>query len=190
MINKSYVKRGTKRIPEEILNMKILPNNFKELYLNAPFATNNNEIKKVSKILLERIEELLDKQNIVCELEKEEIPIEHIKEKISSEALTGTYEEIYSNYKNKMYHAANTNNVYLSFVTMSACQEFYDEMSADYEIPEIDLIGQYNPNDLIHNQQAFDKALLEWKSLYDIFNKSIIEFTSIEELNELYKKHI
>ena len=35
MINKSYVKRGTKRVPEEICNMSYLPERFVELYLDV-----------------------------------------------------------------------------------------------------------------------------------------------------------
>ena len=48
MINNSYIKKGTKRIPEEISRMKILPDNFldinnsKNLRL-VPFRTISNE---------------------------------------------------------------------------------------------------------------------------------------------------
>lgn len=190
MLNQTYVRRGTKRVPEEILSMKILPTDFKNMYLSVPFATNISEIKTISKNLTDKITQLLNSKNITCEVKPVSLKQPTDKEKISSDALTGTYEEIYSNYKNKMYHATNTNNVYLSFVTMAACQEFYDEMSMHYEIPSIDLIGSYNPNDLQANQIAFEQALMKWKELYDTFDKPIIQFATLEDLNGLYKKHI
>lgn len=187
MINRSYVKRGTKRVPREILNMKILPTDFTEIYSSAPKCSNVDEIKFISKTLVEKIKELLISNNINIEinklLPKQDLP----KQPLTPDVLTGSYEEIYSNYKNKMYHATDTNNVYLSFVTMAACQEFYDEMSLHYEVPQIDLIGNYNPNDLLSNQIAFDNALLKWKELYDHFNKPVIQFDSLEDLNNLYK---
>lgn len=190
MLNQTYVRRGTKRVPEEILSMNILPTYFKDIYLSVPFATNISEIKIISKNLTDKITQLLNSKNITCEVKPVSLKQPTDKEKISSDALTGTYEEIYSNYKNKMYHATNTNNVYLSFVTMAACQEFYDEMSMHYEIPSIDLIGSYNPNDLQANQIAFEQALMKWKELYDAFDKPIIQFATLEDLNGLYKKHI
>ena len=51
-------------------------------------------------------------------------------------------------------------------------------------IPEIDLIGKYNPNDLEGNAYQFDKALNEWGKLYDKFNKKIEKVDSVEELME------
>lgn len=191
MINKTYVKKGTKRVPSEILSMSILPIDFKDIYLSAPLCTTVDEIKEISASLIAKIKQLIDDNNITYNIQDiVKNDVEPKKEKITSDALTGTYEEIYSNYKNKMYHATKTNNPYLSFVTMASCQEFYDDMSSQYEIPSIDLLQHYNPNDLLSNQLAFDNALQIWKELYDSFNKPIIQFASLEDLNNLYKKHI
>lgn len=191
MINKTYVKKGTKRVPEEIANMNILPDNFMEIYNKVPTVTTMEEIKDISSSLIAKIKQLLEEHNITYNIEDiVTSPKQQQKEKISSDVLTGTYEEIYSNYKNKMYHATKTNNRYLSFVTMAACQEFYDDMSSVYDIPYIDLIGHYNPSNLLANQIAFDNALLRWKQLYDTFDKKIVQFDTLEDLNNLYKKHI
>lgn len=191
MINKTYIKKGTKRVPEEISNMNILPDNFMEIYNKVPLCSTIDEIKDISSSLIAKIKQLLEEQNITYNIEDiVTLHKEQSKEQISSDALTGTYEEIYSNYKNKIYHATKTNNAYLSFVTMAACQEFYDDMSSSYNIPSIDLIGHYNSSNLLANQIAFDNALLRWKQLYDTFNKEIVKFDNLEDLNNLYKKHI
>lgn len=189
MINNSYIKKGTKRIPEEISRMKILPDNFLEIYLDITNCSTLDEIKSKSVILIENVKGLLDDSGIVYNLDSINEKEQKIKKvKIKSENLTGTYEEIYSNYKNKMYHAVKTNNRYLSFMTMASCQSFYDEFTSIYDITNIDLIGKYNPNNLEENVVNFDKAMNEWKKLYDLFSKEIVRYETLEELNNLYKR--
>lgn len=46
------------------------------------------------------------------------------KKEILEADITGTYEEIYSNWRNKMYHAADRENTYLSLMTAASCQRF------------------------------------------------------------------
>ena len=66
-----------------------------------------------------------------------------------------------------MYHAIEINSKYLSFRTMASCQEFYDEMAEIFDIPRIELLVRYNPNDLRENARAFDEAMEEWMLLED-----------------------
>lgn len=188
MLNASYVKRGTKRIPEEIASMNVLPHDFLDVYLDITNFHSLDEIRDKVFKLIESVRTLLEEKGVMCDLtECSEEDRKSEKMSITPDALTGTYEEIYSNYKNKMYHAVNTNNRYLSFITMASCQEFYDAISEAYDIPEIHLIEKYNPDNLEENAINFDKALEEWKGLYDAFHKEIVYFESLEELSSLYK---
>lgn len=183
MANKSYVTKGVKRIPEEIGKMEILPEGFMDKYLDITNSTTLEEIREKASAFMDCIEEFLNEhREDYAEPEEEEEPT--VKKEISVDDLTGTYEEIYSNWRNKAHHAAQINSVYLSFMVMAACQRFYDEMYEKYDIPEIDLIGMYNPNDLEGNAYQFDKALNEWGKLYDKFNKKIEKVDSVEELME------
>lgn len=187
MANKSYIKKGIKRIPEEIAQMEILPDGFMNKYLEIVKCTTLEEIRAKAGEFIDCIEKFLDeKRKDYAENKKqndeEELKTKDNKEEITVDDLTGTYEEIYSNWRNKAHYAAQIENVYLSFMVMAYCQEFYDEMFARYDIPEIDLIGKYNPNDLAANAYQFDKALNEWGKLYDKFNKKIEKVSSIEKL--------
>ena len=184
MANKSYVSRGVKRIPEEIGNMEILPEGFMDKYLDITNCTTIEEIREKASAFMDCIEKFLDEnRENYAEADKED---EESKEKleITVDDLTGTYEEIYSNWRNKIHHAVQINSRYLSFMVMAACQKFYDEMVERYDIPEIDLIGKYNPDDLAGNAYQFDYALNEWGKLYDRFNKRIEKVDSVEELME------
>lgn len=187
MANKSYIKKGIKRIPEEIAQMEILPDGFMNKYLEIVKCTTLEEIRAKAGEFIDCIEKFLDEKRKDYAKKKddeEEVKPKEDKEEIRVDDLTGTYEEIYSNWRNKVHYAAQIENVYLSFMAMAYCQEFYDEMFARYDIPEIDLIGNYNPNDLAANAYQFDKALNEWGKLYDKFNKKIEKLSSIEELIE------
>lgn len=186
MANKSYVKKGIKRIPEEIAQMEILPDGFMDKYLEIVKCTTLEEIRSKASEFIDCVEKFLDekRKDYAEKNEEEELKTKEDKKKITVDDLTGTYEEIYSNWREKAHYAAQIENVYLSFMAMAYCQEFYDEMFDKYDIPEIDLIGNYNPNDLDANAYQFDKALNEWGKLYDKFNKKIEKLSSIEELIE------
>lgn len=187
MANKSYIKKGIKCIPEEIAQMEILPDGFMNKYLEIVKCTTLEEIRAKADEFINCVEKFLDEKRENCtekKSEAEDSKTEEDKKKITVDDLTGTYEEIYSNWRNKIHYAAKIKNVYLSFMVMAYCQKFYDKMFDRYDIPKIDLIGKYNPNDLQTNAYQFDKALNEWGNLYNKFNKKIEKLSSIEELIE------
>lgn len=187
MINRCYVKRGTKRVPEEIAGMKKLPTKFLDTYNIICNGDNLTYLKAGASSFMMDIDELLSEFGI----EADEVVYDkesYDKQVISADSIRGTYEEIYSNWKNKMYHAIDINSNYLSFRTMAACQELYDEMADMFEIPRIELLVKYNPKDLKANAEAFDEAMNEWKKLYDEVEIDIQYYDSLEELENLYKE--
>lgn len=186
MLNKTYVKRGTKRVPEEIASLEILPQDFLPIYNKIVNCKTLEEIKVRVDEIIKSVKALLDSMNISYEI-KEASESVVAKREISAADLPGTYEEIYSNWRNKMYHAVDINSAYLSFVTMNSCQEFYDEMADDYDIPRIELLVNYNPDDKLANATFFDEALNEWKKLYDMFGLEINYYANLEEFENLYK---
>ena len=114
--------------------------------------------------------------------------------------LFGTYEEIYSNWKNKMMHAVTINSRYLSFVTMCSCQDFYDEMFKNFQIPKIELIDYYNPDDLdawkdLNDGETYvytgDNVLEDEKSIaYALTFNDPTKTLTDEEVMELFNKII
>ena len=87
-----------------------------------------------------------------------------------------------------MHHAVDINSNYLSFRTMAACQEFYDDMAELFDIPRIELLIRYSPTDLVGNEVAFNKAMEEWKRLYTMVGLEVEQYDSFEELDNLYKR--
>lgn len=185
MINRSYVKRGTKRIPEEICNMTDLPVGFTEIYLDITNCKSLDEIKEKSNNLVKCMSDYLCQkgfENISIVEEKDQIE----RKEIMPVNLCGTYEEIYSNWKNKMKHSVSINSRYLSFVTMSSCQLFYDEMASMFNIPKIELIAYYNPDDLEANVIVFNNCMEQWLKLYSIYGLEVNYYANLSELENLY----
>ena len=188
--NKKYIEGGTKSIPKEISKMNILPNNFLENYLKLVECTDTSQIKEKVQLVTDSLKKYFIDNNIKIEqyTEKEETIL--VKKDITREDLIGTYEELFSNYYNKLYHAYNINNKYLSFRTMIDAQRFFDEFYNEYNIPKFNLIEKYNPNDLKENAETFSKYLSKWKKLYDTFGLEIEKYNSIDELYKENKQLI
>ena len=187
MINRSYVKRGVKRIPEEIKGMEKLPLHFLDTYNIICNCDSLTYIKAGASSFMMDMDELLSEYDIEIDEEYSEDK-DDTKLELSADNIRGTYEEVYSNWKNKMHHSVDINSNYLSFRTMAACQEFYDEMAALFDIPRIELLVRYSPTDLVGNEMAFIEAMEEWKRYYELVGLEIEQYNSLEELDNLYKK--
>lgn len=186
ILNRRYVKQSIKNIPGEIKTMEILPEGFVEAYDDIVNCKNTEEMITKASNLLGIVQLYLDSIMIESEyVYEEKQPAERIP--ITKEILIGTYEELYSNYRGKLYHAIDINNRYLSFMAMVGAQEFFNEFTDKYLIPEIDLIGKYDPNDLIKNKDAFEEALAIWKRLYDEYGIKVENYNGLVEIESLYK---
>jgi hypothetical protein len=178
MLNKTYVKRGIKRIPEEIREMKYLPNDFFEGYINVVEVDSVEAIKSSSTMLMKMIKEYVKEVKNKFEIKKE----------ITSSAIVGTYEEVYSNWRNKMYYAAETGDIYLSLMTDASCQNFYDGMYADYNIDRINVIDSFDPNNLKKTAESFDIAMEKYKELYISLGEPVKYYSTINDFEKDYLK--
>lgn len=182
MINKKYVVGGTKSIPFEIMNMDILPDNFLDNY-NSLFETNDKE--KIIDYLNKIVDSLVIyfKKNNIDIINPEKIQEKPSKkQEISRDVLIGTYEELFSNYYNKLHYATRIKNKYLSLRTMIDAQDFFDYFSNNYLINKFNLAGKYNPDNLEQNAIEFDNCLSKWKELYNSYGIKIEKYDSIDEL--------
>lgn len=184
MRNKAYVKGGVKKIPSELASMENLPEGFIDIHEKILNVSNVKELIEKSTELAKTIQDFLGYEVQVEPIAEKAQPQ---KKEIGPENLVGTYEEIYSNWYNKMIHANETGNQYLSFMTMASCQEFYDEMADEFEISRVELIGKYNPNDLSENTRSFELAMAEWRKNYDKFGIKVNYFDNLDEFEKAYK---
>ncbi len=170
-LNKSYVKLGIKHMPDEVCSMEKLPRYFNQRYYDLIKADTVGAIKQSATMLMNCVKKYLD------EIERDFTS----KKSISSDCLAGTYEEIVSNWKNKMSLAAQTNDTYLSFMTAVSCQSFYDYMYKEYDIDRIDLMQHFDVNDLSASEKAFNVAMNEYKQLYVKTGTRILHYSNVDE---------
>ena len=172
LLNGKYVEHGIKNIPVEIVKMKNIPRDVVSTYLKLPECKTIYEIIDKMFEIEKSLETFLKDKNIKVDYDEEEKEIKE-KQELKSENLTGSFEELYSNYYNKLKTAIDEKNRYLSFRTMVDAQRFYDEYSEKFDIDPIDIIGKYNPNDLNENHKTFVSSLQVWKDIYDSFYKNV-----------------
>ena len=179
--NKEYLHGSTINILDELSSPNI-PINFINRYKSLINISNKEEIINVLESILEDIKEYYGLELITIH---NDISESKSKKDITPNDITGTYEELYSNYYNKLYHAAEINNQFLSFRTMVDAQLFFDEIYDEYNIEEYDLVGYYNPTGLEANANKFAELLNKWKELYDSLSINIEIYNSI---NDIYRK--
>lgn len=184
-LNKKYVTKSINNIPLEINNMKTIPNGFLDTYKNITDFNNRDDIIKKSLTIIGIIQLYLDSFMIISEYTYEGEKVVE-KEKITKDVLKGTYEEIFSNFRNKMFHAIDINSQYLSFMAMSGAQEFYDEITNNYDVPRVNLLDKYNPKDLLENKDSFENCLSIWEKIYSENDLKIEKYNSYEELQYMY----
>lgn len=139
-----YFKKGVKRTFDEIAALN-LPFDMKKLVLDIIRADTISNLRLAVTALM-----LAVKNTMVFSVDRA----------APSEAnLSGTYEEIYSNWKNKMVEAAENNDLYSSFINMVSFQYMLQEVEESVKIEPLDIIKDFTPDDLYMNAYVFDSML-------------------------------
>lgn len=109
----------------------------------------------------------------------------HIRPKKSlaepSEALSGTYEEMFSNWWNKVAEAAQNGDAYASFMNMCSFQFMLSEISAEVAIGSFPIMDEYSPDSPEHNVAVFDKYLQNYEQAYKQAGIRVKRFAGVDE---------
>ena len=87
------------------------------------------------------------------------VPLPVGKAEPCRENLAGTYEEMVSNWQNKMGEAAERGDLFSSFMNLASLQLMLDDIAAEVDITERDAMAGFDPRDLGQNAQVFDNVL-------------------------------
>lgn len=147
LINGCYYKKGVRRCYEELEALPVKPEHLIENIETVVRSKQTECIQQSLTKILQEIMTLLPKQ-----------------EPERTENIQGTYEEMVSNWRNKMYLAAKEGDAYLSFVSMSGMAAMLYE---DCGRTEYDVMAGYNPEDLQKTAENYDKILSEYHKEYD-----------------------
>ncbi len=175
-MNHSYFRRGVKRQLEEMLAMEQVPDHFKEYFDGVMHARTVAEIKEATKRLLQSVNSLYD--TISSELLDIAVP--------AKDDLRGTYEEIWSNWKNKIHYAAKHGDVLLAFATGVSCQDFYNEMQKEHGTAFIDLMEHFQADALDTFANAFEEAMELYRQEYEKLGMRVLEYRSVDAFRKDY----
>ena len=160
-----YFKRGTKRILEELAALP-MEDVFIDNLKNIASSKDVLELRALLKSLL-----LYTERHLKQEKEKEE----------PSESLSGTYEEMYSNWRNKVEEAAKQNNVFASFMNMCNFHYMFEDISSEAAIGTYNIMDEYNPDCLEDNVSLFDACLQKYEAVYKAAGIAVKRFHDVDE---------
>lgn len=159
-----YFKRGTKRMLEELAALP-LSEAFVSCIREIACSQETAELRVLTKRLL-----LYAQQHMKREHEKSE----------PSKDLAGTYEEIYSNWRNKVAEAAEQTNVLAAFVNLCNLQYMLDELSDTFAIGPYKVMAEYHPDCLEENVRLFDRCLQQYEAVYQTAGIAIKRFPDVD----------
>ena len=212
LLNKTYFKKGTRRIYDELSSMKRRPENLcKRIDAVVRAEDTENLVYNLQKLIKETGECFLkqkeDLEENFCKKEEEdgesihneeesqtetlEAPVnqEPAKSHPDADALRGSYEEMFSNWRGKMVLAAETDNCHLAFVSLASFQAMFDDIFEKYEgIEPLQAFSIYDPTDLQKTLEGFEGLLQEYLKNYKKVGLKPEKYENIEAWAAAYVK--
>ncbi|MCL2517587.1 MAG: nucleotidyltransferase domain-containing protein [Oscillospiraceae bacterium] len=177
-MNNTYIKRGIKRYREEILSYKYLPEKFYEIYMSVIEANTIIEMRNTSLKMLKNVVILYD--DMYEKFVEKQIP--------TYENLEGTYEELWSNCRNKVILSCDLGDKSYAYHAAMGAQNYFDEMTKMIGTKKIDLMQYFAANNLQLFKKEFLHAMDEYLEEYNKVGKKVIKFDTFEELYEFFMK--
>jgi len=177
MLNKTYFKKGVKRAYEEFSAMPHLPDKFCELIEQVISSDSAEEIFSLISVLMKNTIYLFKKVfDQIPKVEKEPDP----------RKLWGTYEEMFSNFRNKFHYAAETGNTYLFYMTMVSMQAMLDEIIEENNISHYSLHSFYDPKNLSKTAMIFDDIFSQYLSECKTYGVKTEIYPTVDDFVEKY----
>jgi hypothetical protein len=176
-LNNTCIKRGIKRYFEELLTYDYLPENFEHLYMSVIESKTIDEIKVSSLSLLKAVARLYEKMN--RDFSRPLSP--------TFDNLKGTYEELWSNCRNKVINSTAENDKSYAYFAAMGAQNYLDEMAEVHcGTKKFDLMQHFIADDLDLFKSAFLEAMDEYLQEYVKVGRKVEHFNSFDELYETY----
>ena len=196
MLNKKYFRLGVKRTYEELNGMEKRPENLCDLIEKVVSTSVIDEVKENLTILMKETREIfvreggkLGKKVFIPAVQEEKNEAGSVngepengsnRKPVTVDALAGTYEEMFSNWRNKMYLAAETGNKYLAFMSFISFGAMLSELSNEWCIGDYEPLAGYDPADLYATAQSFDSVLKEYLEEYKKIGLEINRYPNID----------
>ena len=158
MLNKAYFRLGVSRRMEELEAMKIRPCALRAL-IGGVLEAGTRES------LCRRLAELM--REIASCFREAARAFEPEKKSACADALSGTYEEMFSNWHGKMALAAQRGDRHLAFMSLEGLDGMLRDIEGECDIAAYDAISAYDGDDLRGTAERFDMLLERFLGEYE-----------------------
>lgn len=165
LLNGRYYHLGGRRVFEEIGSMEHKPDNLQALVENIAKAETADAVKTALLPLLQAVEAIFEEPLSVPE-----------------EIYPGTCEEMLSNWRNKMYLAAETEDVWLSLSSMASLDAMLKELGFHWNVLE-----KFQPLDLAASAKTYDDVIATYRKEYE---KAGVPFQSYPDADAFVKAYL
>lgn len=171
MLNKQYFHYGVRRTYKELNAMQNRPEKLCDCIDNVISADSVASVQK-------HLTTLMKETKAVFHYAEETFAMQN--KTVTGEALIGTYEEMYSNFRNKMYIAAETENRHLVFMSLVSSNAMFSEIKSKANIDRYDILKEYEPQDLHKTAKAYDNTLNEYLKEYKKADIQVKHYSDID----------
>lgn len=179
MLNKKYFRLGVRRMYEELEQMQNKPGKLCSLIEDICSADSDEQIR-------DSLTALIRETVLTFRRTRAALPVR--KGPVTADSVGGTYEEMFSNWRNKMYVAATENNRHLAFMSMISFNAMFSEIGAETEIDDYAALKGYDPQNPEKTAAAFDELLRRYLSEYDKAGLSVEHYRDIDAFADAYLK--
>ncbi len=169
-----YYKRGSKRIFDE-LKEKNIDEKYMEDIKRISKSSDITEIRNCAKNILKYT------QNHTC-IEKK---LREVSGEIADE-IKGSYEEMFSNWRNKVEEAAENKDTVSSFMNMNNFNFMFSGILSELATDDIDIMGEYDPECLENNTRLYDKCLEKYQEIYQKAGVNVVRYKNVDEFVNSY----
>ena len=169
--NGTYFKRGVKRTFEELDGLDI-PDDFETDVMKIVQAKNYIELGIALGTMFKSVMRFTERRT------RKDAP--------SKEKLAGTYEEMFSNWRNKMPEAAERGDAFASFMNLASLQFMLEEIASESAIPKFQVMEEFDASDLSKNAKIFDDALEDYRMEYDKLGMEVKRFDNVDAFLKAY----
>lgn len=177
LLNKQYFHLGVKRAFKEFSGMRNVPQGFEELADRLVYAENIGDLRAAADALLCAADDCFSRVRRI-------VPVE--KPAPCADDLRGTLEEMISNWRGKIYEAAENGDALAALMAVVSLQSFFDDLADEFDMVRYDAIACFDPTDLQKTAKAFDAVLSAYCGEYEKAGLSLCSYKSIEQFEAAY----
>ncbi len=177
MLNKTYFRRGARHRLEELDALPRKPENLVS-QIEAILAADSTAALRTDLRLLMKQTQAVFRQAAAS--------LTPAKRPADAEILSGTYEEMFSNWRNKLTLAAETGDRYLAFMSLVSCAGMLKDIEVEAEIGKYDPVSLYDPQDLRGTAERFDAMLDAWLREYEKAGLSVNRYPNAQTFVRAY----